>query len=328
MPVTTTGVWDALADPLTALVVVVILVALASASRSCLLRLVLITVAIAELAWAGLRYAALGKPPGEILRELKWDGVLSFLERPLVALVLAVLLAFIGTRAGWRLTKLLAFCGAVAVLVWATIRYAAVGGVVSSFFQTIGTVLIWLIVAIVVISLAVIVAVVVMFLASPLPSRSPFARAHRLDFEGAETDSAARFLALADALVELVDDAIPDSAHPGLLLRFYFSGLRDLREEIHDIHVRCNQEIVDLAVSASREFPGLDADRLRALARKRVALPGQQEWAQLLIQLDARIPYVVLRLLVLRRDWREVATILYKCFLCYDQVAHSVARPD
>lgn len=328
MALTATGVWDALADPLTAVVVVVLLVVMASVSRSCLLRVVLMGLAVAELVWTGITYASLGKPPGQLLRELKWDGVVSFLERPLVALVLAVLLAFIGTQSGWRLTKLLAFCGAVAALVWAAIRYSAVGGIVSSAFQTVATVLIWLIVAVVVISLAIIVAVLVMFLASPPARRRSFAHVSRLDPEGTEADHVARFQALPDALTELLDDAMPDTDQPGDLLRFYFSGLHDLREEIHDIHLRCDREIGALADSVPREFPGIDAGMLRALARKRVALPDRHEWAVLLDELDVRIPYVVLRLLVLRRDWREVATIVYKCFRCSDLVLrHSGARP-
>ncbi|WP_336205303.1 hypothetical protein [Nonomuraea sp. LPB2021202275-12-8] len=139
-----------------------------------------------------------------------------------------------------------------------------------------------------------------------------------------------RFQALSEELAELLDDAAPEFDRPGDVLRFYFSGLRDLREEIRGIHGRCDRQIEDLAASAPVEFPGVDADKLRRLARRRVALPDRHEWAVLVDEPDMpHIPYIVLRLLVLHADWREVATVIYKCYLCSELVLrHTVGRPD
>jgi hypothetical protein len=301
------GVWEGLADPLTAVVVAVILVVLASVSESCLLKLVLLAAAVAALVWMGLSHAATGRPV-----EWRWESVLSFLERPIVALVLALVLAFIGTRSGWRLAKLLAFCGAAAAFLWAAIRYQAVGGIVSATVSTAGTVLIWLIAAIVVVTLALVAAVVVMFLASP-PRRPP--RRPRPARDGPPPERAGRFTGLADELAELLeDDHVLDG--PGSLLRFYFSGLRDVRDEIADIHRRCDREIVDLAEAAPAEFPELEPGPLRRLARRRTALPDRDEWAELMDELEVPVPYAAMRVLLVRRDWREVATIFYKCYVC------------
>ncbi|GAA3628641.1 hypothetical protein GCM10022419_136580 [Nonomuraea rosea] len=190
-----------LGDPHVAILVTGTLVIVGAAGRSRLLKVVLYSSAVATLVWALSSNAAQGKSPQRLLSEVTWAQMVALLERPLVALILAVALAFVGTQAGWRLVKLLAFCGAVAGVIWAAISYAAVGDAVSAGFQVIGTVLIWLIIAIMVVGVVAVLAVLVMSLAAAGPRRRPYLRpADWLEGDEPESDRAKRFMKVQERL--------------------------------------------------------------------------------------------------------------------------------
>jgi hypothetical protein len=131
-----------------------------------------------------------------------------------------------------------------------------------------------------------------------------------------------RFQELSGRLARVLEAVSPDDDNPGSIVRYYFSGLGDVREEIAEIHGMTDWEINELADAAPEEYPLLKPERLRALATTRVFLPSRAEWAQFTRDVfDMRVPYLVLRLLLLRRDWREVATVYYKCHFCAQMLA-------
>jgi hypothetical protein len=61
-------------------------------------------------------------------------------------------------------------------------------------------------------------------------------------------------------------------------------------------------------------IPDLDVQPLTDAALAPVFLPNRQDWAELTGELDLRLPYLALRVFCLKRDWRELATVLYKCY--------------
>jgi hypothetical protein len=60
-------------------------------------------------------------------------------------------------------------------------------------------------------------------------------------------------------------------------------------------------------------IPDLDVRPLTEAAGSTTFLPRRGGWAEQVDELGVRLPYLVLRVLCLRRDWREFATVLYKC---------------
>lgn len=314
------GFLGTLGDPHVAILVTVTLVAVAASGRSRLLKVVLYGGAVATLVWALSSNAAQGTSPQRLLSEITWAQMVTLLEKPLVALILAVALAFVGTHAGWRLVKLLAFCAAFAAVIWAAISYAVVGEAVSTGFQVLGTVLIVLIIGLTVVVVVTVLAVLVMSLAAAAPRHRPYLRPDEwLDDDGPEYDRAERFMKVQGRLMELLDEDTQDSI--GSLVRFYFSGLHDLREDLAELHRRCDEEIEDLARVAPAEFPWLKAGELRKIARRRTFLPGRDDLADVFELTHASAAYLAMRLLVLRKDWRQVATIFYKSHFCITLLA-------
>nr|BFE81226.1 hypothetical protein GCM10020093_038270 [Planobispora longispora] len=92
-----------------------------------------------------------------------WGRAIALLEEPIFAVLLAVFLAFLGSQAGWRLVKLLLFCGAVGALVWAMVSYPSVGEAAGAIAGAVATIVLWLIAAVTVIVLAVLAGVLVMY---------------------------------------------------------------------------------------------------------------------------------------------------------------------
>lgn len=325
-------VLNQLSDPIAAVVVAVVLVILAAMVRSWLLRIVLFGGGVATLAWMATNFSSQQKPGENILAGIERAGVVKTLESPLFALAVAVLLAFIGSQAGWRVVKLVAFCGATAAVVWAATTNASVGTALTATVQTFAQIILWLLFAVTVICVTLIIAVVIMYL-SPVGGgsrRSPHLR-RPLDlpdgghFDPAQLDDPDldhddRFVKLAGHVVTLVTDAAPDLADEESLphivreaIRFYFSGLSPHMKELRSIHAACNREI---GMLAAENPSGPEAAELRRMARARVYLPDRADWQALCDELDLTLPYPAMRLLLLKRDWREVATIFHKCVTC------------
>jgi hypothetical protein len=98
------------------------------------------------------------------------------------------------------------------------------------------------------------------------------------------------------------------------LLHAYFSGLAAHMALIKKFHQACNEEIADLASILPAIFPDVDiqVQLLEDMAQAKTFLPDSDEWQDLKDDADVKIPYVLLRLFCLHRDWKEVCTILYK----------------
>jgi hypothetical protein len=118
-----------------------------------------------------------------------------------------------------------------------------------------------------------------------------------------------------ESISQSLDDAI-DEDRPlktlTSLAHTYFSGLSAHMARIRKIHKACNSEIVDLVSLLPAIFVDPDVQMLKYMARAKTFLPDKDEWQNM----DAPIPYVLLRLFCLHRNWKEVGTILYKSH-CY-----------
>jgi hypothetical protein len=104
-------------------------------------------------------------------------------------------------------------------------------------------------------------------------------------------------------------------------LHLYFSGLTPYMKRIKKIHKACNALMIDLASILPVIFPNTDVKILEDMARAKVFLPDSNEWHNLMDEADVEgarvlLMFILLRLLCLHRDWREVATIAYKGY-CY-----------
>lgn len=100
------------------------------------------------------------------------------------------------------------------------------------------------------------------------------------------------------------------------LLHIYFSGLSAHMPLIREFHHACNEEIMDLASILPAIFHDADVQILHEKASAKTFLPDKDEWQNLMDDADTSIPYVVLKLFCLHRNWKEVCTIPYKGY-CY-----------
>jgi hypothetical protein len=131
---------------------------------------------------------------------------------------------------------------------------------------------------------------------------------------------------LTDVLERVVDQHEDDSVirAVGALARIYFSGLSRHMTEIRMIHRDCNAEILGLAHELPAYFDGVDRARLERMARARSWLPDRAEWHALSDDGDLPVPYFVMWLLCRHRRWREVATVLFKCYFSAALVAECI----
>lgn len=121
------------------------------------------------------------------------------------------------------------------------------------------------------------------------------------------------FLSIFEYLEDDIDEDHPFRALVSLL-HIYFSGLSVHMALIREIHRACNKEIMDLASILPAIFLDADVDvqLLHDMASAKTFLPDKDEWQNLMDDADTSIPYVLLRLFCLHRNWKEVCTILYK----------------
>jgi hypothetical protein len=113
--------------------------------------------------------------------------------------------------------------------------------------------------------------------------------------------------------------ALIDTAH------LYFSGLSPHMVHIRKIHKACNSKIADLVSILPAILVDPDVQTLKDIAQAKTFLPDKDEWQNLKDRYDAPpIPYVLLRLLCLHRDWKELGTTLYKSYCYVKQLKESI----
>ncbi|GAA1012935.1 hypothetical protein Aple_015680 [Acrocarpospora pleiomorpha] len=307
------------AQPVPGAVTAIVLIVLSALVSSRVLKVLLFGAAAGVLVVVAVNLPA-GETPGSGLVDgLDADGVAGWLRDPLVALVLAVVLAFVGTQSGWRLVKAVMFCAAVAAVYWTAVSYASA---LTAVAGAIATIVVWLIIAVTVVTVVLVVGVLVLAARSDgRGDRELLTLGHRATLPALDDDpddnddpQLARFIRINgcfNRLVVLIEEAADfddrDLSVPqmiGAVAAFYFSGLRPLMPEIKSIHADLNAEIAELGPELGR------------MARARVYLPTRTEWRELTAQEGVIFPYPILRLLLLNRRWREVGTITYKWHRC------------
>ncbi|MEO3855744.1 hypothetical protein [Acrocarpospora sp. B8E8] len=303
-------------QPVPGAVTAIVLIVLSALVSSRLLKVLLFGAAAGVLVAVAVNLPA-GETPGSGLVDgLDADGVAGWLRDPLVALVLAVVLAFIGTQSGWRLVKAVMFCAAVAAVCWTAVSYTSA---LTAVAGAIATIVVWLIIAVTLVTVVLVVGVLVLAARSDgRDDRELLTLGHRTRLPALDDDHddprLARFIRINgcfNRLIELIEEAADlgdrDLSVPqtiGAVAAFYFSGLRPLMPEIKSIHADLNAEIAELGPGFGR------------MARARVYLPTRMEWRELTAQEGVIFPYPILRLLLLNRRWREVGTITYKWHRC------------
>jgi hypothetical protein len=112
------------------------------------------------------------------------------------------------------------------------------------------------------------------------------------------------------------------------LARGYFTGLAAHRPALAALHAACDTELDHLAQLLAALIPDLDVAPLADAAVAPVFLPNRRDWAELTEEIDLRLPYLAMRVFCLKRDWREFATVLYKCHYSDAVLAECAAELD
>ncbi|GIH25939.1 hypothetical protein Aph01nite_42490 [Acrocarpospora phusangensis] len=299
-------------QPVPGAVTAIVLIILSALASSRLLKVLLFGAAVGVLVLVATNLPAGETPGAGLVDGLTADGVTGWLRDPLVALVLAVVLAFIGTQSGWRLVKTVMFCAAVAAVCWTAVTYSSGFSAVAG---AIATIVVWLIIALTVITVVLVIGVLVLAARSDGRSDRDLATfTHRaaapIFADDPDDPEVARLLRVNDCFTRLStlleeaadfdDSDLSIRETIGAVTSFYFSGLRPLMPEIRTIHKELNAELAELGPRYAR------------MSRARFYLPTRGEWRQLTAEEGLIFPYPVLRLLLLNRRWREVATITYK----------------
>ena len=284
-----------------------------------------------------------------------WNTILQVLRDLIFALVFSLFLTILASRVVRRVIKAILYLGALAVFIWLVTHNKSFADVCIAIVHAAFIILLVLIGVLALISVIAITCVFIMFVISkPSPYRLrklsspwnilsssqtteetyfPSEKAETLaelatghvDAEHAKIlldEKGRRVTLLTQDFVHifeyLADDF--DEDHPLKMfismLHTYFSGLSKHMAQIKKIHRVCNEEIMDLASIMPAIFPDADVQILEDMARAKTFLPDKDKWQNLMDDADASIPYVLLRLISLHRDWKEVITILYKGY-CY-----------
>jgi hypothetical protein len=282
---------------------------------------------------------------------MSWDGVLRVLRDPLFALGFSIFLALLAAQAVGRFMRWMLILASIGVFIWLVTRYRSFADVVVAVVGAGAKILVAVICLLAVVAVVAIVSVLVMYLRSePHPGHRPDVAqpswrpeeqlTARPIAPGAAADAESVLAWLeesGDRLAELMkrltgvlervvdqddDDSIVRAV--GALARIYFSGLSAHMTEIRMIHRACNTEILGLAGELPVYFDGVDKARLTRMARARSVLPDRAEWHALSDDGDLPIPYFVMWLLCRHRRWREVATVLFKCYFSAALVAECI----
>ena len=280
-----------------------------------------------------------------------WDSILQILRDPIFALVFSVFLTILASRVVRRVIKALLYLGALATFIWLVTHNKSFAEVCIAVVGAVFKILLVLFGAFALIIVVAIICVLIMFIISkPSPSRLrklsspwnillasqaaegtfPLSKNREVQAELAtgyvdaehakillhEKGQRANklthdFLSIFEDLVDDIDEDHPFRAFISLL-HIYFSGLPVQMASIREIHRACNKEIMELASILPAIFLDADVQILHDMASAKTFLPDKDEWQNLMDDADASIPYVLLRLFCLHRNWKEVCTILYK----------------
>lgn len=282
---------------------------------------------------------------------VSWDGALKVARDPLFAVALSILLAVLASRIVYRFFRLLLILSAVGLLVWALIRFETAREIGGGIVATILRILLVLVAVVAVLAVVGMFVILVMYLrAESRDDRSLAAilagamdrHDDSLDWDlrhlpdrGAPVGASDAALLLAeardelDAMLQRLVDVLPDFDDAdglGELLRAYFSGLKPALPLIRQIHHGCNRELRHLASELPRHLPRVDRT-LQTLAARSTLLPGRADVAEIFG--DDGPPYILVRLILLHKDWREWASAAYKCHLAtiaVDRYRLQVAR--
>ncbi len=269
-----------------------------------------------------------------------WDGVLRILRDPIFALVFALFLTFLGTRAGRRLARTVCWLAAVVILIWLAAHNASSAHVEIAVVTDITRVLLIFIAVLFAVALIALAVLLIMYLKSgPAPSPSPVhrygGRSYR-PFTGHEFTSLGETAVLSAAdlsadervileegghleqqlnqVTELLMDLLEgvDVDNPGqavaAVMRTYTSGLSAHSAEIRALHERCTASIARITSVLVKSH---DVRLLRRMANKHW-FPTATEWAAVAGEIDLGLPYFGLRLLCLKKDWRAVVMVMCK----------------
>ena len=268
-----------------------------------------------------------------------WDGVLNILRDPIFGLVFAVLLTILGSVSVWRVVKTAFWLGAIVILIWLAAHNATSAHVEIAIVTNLARVLLIFIAALFAVAVIAMAVLLVMYLksapaSSPLLGEGPSLRArtsstgHEFASPSESDDTAERFileesgrfsnhLERITSLLEGLFSGV-DSDHPvracAEVMRIYFSGLSASSAEIKQIHEECNMGIARLVnvlaiKSVTVRLP------LSAMRNKKW-FPTSGEWAAVAEDSDLPLPYLALRIICLKADWRTVAMVMYKSYAC------------
>ena len=274
-----------------------------------------------------------------------WDGVLNILRDPIFGLVFAVVLTILGSVSVWRVVKTAFWLAAIVILIWLAAHNASSAHVEIAIVTNLARVLLIFIAVLFAVAVIAMAVVLVMYLksgpaSSPLLGEGPSLRARASSighefaslesslYEAADDDIAERLI-LAEAgrfsdhleritsLLEGLFSSV-DFDHPvracAEVMRIYFSGLSASSAEIKKIHEECNMGIARMVnVLAIKSV----AVRLPLSAmRNKNWFPTSGEWAAVKEDSDLPLPYLALRIICLKADWRTVAMVMCKSYAC------------
>jgi hypothetical protein len=118
---------------------------------------------------------------------------------------------------------------------------------------------------------------------------------------------------LLDNLFDSVDYDNPVRACAEVM-RIYLSGLSVRSAEISRIHDECN-----LSIARIINVPAIKSYDIRPSLKNmsnKNWFPTSGEWAAVVEDTEFRLPYLALRVICLKADWRTVAMVMYKSYIC------------
>ena len=275
----------------------------------------------------------------EMIHSGAWDGVLRILRDPIFALVFAVFLAFLGSRPLRHLVRTAFWLASIVILIWLAAHNASSAHVEIAVVTDISRVLFIFIAVLFVVALTAMAVLLIMYLKSaPVPSSSfighkivspsaselgEFSLGEAADDDVAESlilEERGRFSDHLERMIHLLDDLFSsvDYDNPvracAEVMRIYFSGLSARSAEIRQIHEECNMGIARIISVLGRESYTVRLP-LRDMSNKNW-FPASGEWAVVTEDSGLRLPYLALRVICLKADWRAAAMVMYKSYAC------------
>jgi hypothetical protein len=136
--------------------------------------------------------------------------------------------------------------------------------------------------------------------------------------EGLILEEAGRFADQLDRMTSLLDDLFGSLDYDNPIragvevLRIYFSGLSARSAEIGKIHGECNMAIARTANMLARKSYTLRLP-LKDMSNENW-FPTSGQWAIVTEDIDLRLPYLALRVICLKADWRAAAMVMCKSY--------------